>query len=74
MFGFGKLLVLLIVVVGVWYGYKLVGRRERERKRKVREQRRQRKEAVGEMTKCPVCDTYVVASGAQNCGRADCPY
>jgi len=73
-FGLGKLLVLVILVVGVWYGFKLVGRRERERKRQVREDRKQAKDSVGEMEKCPVCETYVVSSGPGNCGRADCPY
>ena len=31
-FGLGKLIVLVAVVVGVWYGFKLVSRLERERK------------------------------------------
>lgn len=73
-FGLGKLLVLVAVVVGVWYGFKLVNRLERERKRRVREQRKQDTGSVGKMEKCPVCDTYVVASDAENCGRAECPY
>ncbi len=73
-FGLGKLLVLVVVVVGVWYGFKLVSRLERERKRRVREDRKQQTDSVDEMKKCPVCDTYVVSSGARNCGRADCPY
>lgn len=27
-----------------------------------------------DMTECPVCATFVVASGAEPCGRGDCPY
>ena len=73
-FGLGKLLVLVAVVVGVWYGFKLVSRLERARKRQVRENRNQGTDSVGKMEKCPVCDTYVVASDPGNCGRPDCPY
>ncbi len=27
-----------------------------------------------DMTECPVCAIFVVASGAEACGRGDCPY
>ena len=27
-----------------------------------------------DMVQCPTCKAYVAARGAQNCGRADCPY
>ncbi len=27
-----------------------------------------------DMTECSVCTTFVVASGAEACGRDDCPY
>ena len=27
-----------------------------------------------EMVPCPVCQVYVAAGGAGNCGREDCPY
>jgi len=73
-FGFGKLIILVAVVVGVWYGFKLVSRLERERKRRVKEQRKQSADSMGNMEKCPVCDTYVVAAAAQDCGRDGCPY
>ena len=73
-FGLGKLIVLVAVVVGVWYGFKLVSRLERERKRRVKEQGRQSTDSAGKMEKCSVCDTYVVASTAQDCGRDGCPY
>ncbi len=29
---------------------------------------------TADMTECPVCATFVVASGAEACGREDCPY
>ena len=73
-FGLGKLIVLVAVVAGVWYGFKLLSRLERQRKRRLKEQRQQDKESVDKMEKCPVCDTYVVAATAQNCGGDGCPY
>jgi uncharacterized protein len=73
-FGFGKLIVLVAVVAAVWYGFKLVSRLEQQRKRRVKEQGKQDADSVGKMEKCPVCDTYVVAADAQNCGRDGCPY
>lgn len=73
-FGLGKLIVLVLVIVGIWYGFKLVSRLERERKRRISEQRSQDTESVDKMERCPVCDTYVVAATARNCGRDGCPY
>ena len=76
MFGFGpiKLIVLVAVIVAVWYGFKLISRLERQRKRRLKEQRQQDTESVDKMEKCPVCDTYVVAAAARDCGREGCPY
>jgi len=73
-FGFGKLLVLAIVVAAVWYGFKLVGRLDQQRKRKVAEAKKKPSDSIGEMEKCRVCGTYVAAGGAENCGRQGCPY
>jgi uncharacterized protein len=73
-FGFGKLLVLAIIVAVIWYGFKFVGRVDQQRKRKLDEERRKTADSIGEMEKCPVCGTYVVAGKAANCGRQGCPY
>lgn len=75
-FGFGKLIVLAVVVAAVWYGFKLITRLDQERKRKnrLREKRRQGTETVDKMEKCTVCNTYVVAATARDCGRDGCPY
>jgi hypothetical protein len=73
-FGFGKLLVLAIIVAAVWYGFKFVGRMDRQRKRKVADEQKKTADSIGEMEKCRVCGTYVVADGAENCGRQGCPY
>ncbi|MGD8809992.1 MAG: hypothetical protein PVG24_10330 [Gammaproteobacteria bacterium] len=73
-FGFGKLLVLAAIVALVWYGFKFVGRMDRQRKRKVEEDKKKSADSIGEMEKCRVCGTYVVAGRAENCGRQGCPY
>lgn len=73
-FGFGKLLVLAIIVAAVWYGYKFIGRLDKQRKEKVAKDKKKTTESVGKMEKCPVCDTYLVAAQAENCGRPGCPY
>ena len=53
---------------------KLVGRVDEVRKRKVDEERKKSPQSIGEMEKCRVCGTYVVAGSAVNCGRKGCPY
>ena len=72
--GFGKLLLLVLVVAAAWYGFKLVGRLDRQRKRKRAENKKRDAESIGKMDQCPVCGTYVVAGRAASCGRAGCPY
>jgi hypothetical protein len=85
MFGLSlsKLLVLLIVVGVVWYGFKYLKLREQQLARAARAAADQASrtarsagpEAVGpaeDLSKCPVCETYV-ARDARSCGRADCP-
>ncbi len=71
MFGFsiGKLLVLALIIAAVWYGFKLIGRRNNPP-----QESRPRDENVQDMDKCPDCGSFVPAVGARNCGRADCRY
>jgi hypothetical protein len=80
MFGlsFGKFVVLAILILVVWYGFKHVMRTERVRqgpapKRTAGESGSRRIEAE-DMTKCASCGAYVAARGASNCGRPDCPW
>ena len=73
-FGIGKLLVLVIIVAAVWYGFKLVGRLDRQRRDKIARERKKDTDSVGKMERCKVCGTYVVAGRADNCGRPGCPY
>ena len=75
MFGFSlaKLLVLAAIIAAVWYGFKIIGRRNQGPK--VAED----KPATGRISaedtvQCARCGTYVVPGAATSCGRADCPY
>ncbi len=85
MFGlpsFTKLLVLAAVLAAVWYGFKFVGRLDKQRKEEARLQKKapaasqpaKAEPNSEDMVQCPVCKSYVAASGATNCGRVDCPY
>jgi uncharacterized protein len=79
-FGFGKLAVLIGIVVAVWYGFKLVGRLDQARKQQQRGGNPTRRDSGGKVpevedtVQCPVCKAYVVAKSAGPCDRPDCPY
>jgi hypothetical protein len=84
MFGFSlpKLLVLILIIAVIWYGFKWVTEVDRDRRRKVKEEKQAAKaERSGpaqvdahDMVKCPRCGTFVAPASARNCGREDCPY
>ncbi len=87
MFGFSiaKLLFTIVIVAIVWYGFKWVGRvqagrgaeegRLRSGKPAARRSREDSAvEGAVDMVKCAVCEEYVPAGQAANCGRPDCPY
>ena len=65
-----KILVLLLVVGAVWYGFKAIGRRNM--KKQTEDARNDRIEGE-DMTACDECGTYVTAKPS-NCGRERCPY
>ncbi|MDB5411407.1 MAG: hypothetical protein JWL84_6319 [Rhodospirillales bacterium] len=80
---FGKLLVLALLILAIWYGFKYAGRVEQVRQAV----KRARAAAAGQqrgggaqrlqaedMVKCRACGTYVAAHGAGKCGRTDCPW
>lgn len=64
-----KWLVLILIVAGVWYGFKAISRRNQA---KMAEDRRER-DTVEEMTACVTCGTYVTPKQG-NCGKDGCPY
>ncbi len=94
--GLGKLFLLVLLILVIWYGFKYVNRAEEVRqtfKRAARDaaarsqartqgrgqartQARRGGPAIKaeDMVKCRACGVYVTASGASNCGRADCPW
>ncbi len=83
MFGFSltKLVVLVVAILAVWYGFKYVSRLQymREERARMRDEIN-RRESVGravdaeDMAACSSCKAYVPVKGARNCGRPDCPY
>ncbi len=88
MFGFslGKLLLLALVFLVAWYGWKYTKRVDQIRRALREEMERQRNAAQGggggakrnlpaeDLVKCKVCGAYVPAQSASACGRADCPW
>jgi hypothetical protein len=81
MFGVGlfKLLFLAGAVAGVWYLFKMLAGPSAPAA-DPESQVRGRNNAAGtraveadDMVACKVCGTFVAATGARSCGRADCP-
>ena len=75
MFGFGKILVLAVIIAAVWYGFKFVGRLQAKRQEELKDARREGdSKDAGDMVKCPQCAAFVVAGGAAKCSKSECPY
>ena len=77
MFGFSlpKLLVLILIIAAIWYGFKWVGKLDRDRKDRLRNaESGSRGEDERDLVECAACGTYVTV-GLDRCpeGRADCP-
>jgi len=85
-FGFSKLVLLAVVILVIWFGFKYMGRVEEVRRtlKRARDaaERAQARAAARsapkivaeDMVKCRSCDAYVAARGAARCGRSDCPW
>ena len=75
MFGFGKILVLALIIAVVWYGFKFVGRLQAKRQEELKNAGREgNSKDAGDMVKCPQCAAFVVAGGAAKCSKSECPY
>jgi uncharacterized protein len=82
MFGVGlfKLLFLAGAVAGVWYLFKMLAGPSVPPDPEPRVRGRasngagNRAVEADDMVACKVCGTYVAATGARSCGRADCPW
>ena len=75
MFGFSiaKLLVLVAIVAAVWYGFKIIGRRNQSSK-VARDQPENSRISAEDTVECPRCGTYIVPDSTGLCDRTDCPY
>lgn len=87
MFGFSlpKLLVLLVLLLVVWYGFKLIERRTSRReeiekaaeaavRRSVRRRRSRDRAGSVETTECATCGSFVPRESPAACERSDCPH
>ncbi len=79
MFGFSlqKLLFLGLIIAAIWYGFKWVGKLDRDRKERLRGSRNGGSSDEGggqDLAECTLCGTYVTAR-LSRCpdGHADCP-
>lgn len=90
MFGlsFTKLLLLAILIMIVWYGFKYAARIEAV-KQALRAEALRRRQAGGvgrrgemrstarpveDLVKCQRCGAFVSSQGAANCGKPQCPW
>ncbi len=75
-----KFLVLIALIAIAWYGFRLVGRRNRlssERAARAaveRDAAERRLDDAQDTTRCAVCGTFVPTGAARDCGRDRCPY
>lgn len=90
MFGlsFNKLLLLAILILVVWYGFKYAARIEAVKQSLRAEALRRRQTGsagngggmratarpVEDLVKCQHCGSFVAAVGAANCGKPGCPW
>ena len=69
-----KFLLLAAAIAIVWYGFKFVGRLNKQRQQKVDNDEDNTRLGVADTVQCPVCDAYVAADAKSDCGKANCPY
>ncbi|MBL4720104.1 MAG: hypothetical protein JKY20_03085 [Alphaproteobacteria bacterium] len=69
-----KIIVLTVIVIAVWHGFKFVGRLDSQRKAKLARQASEDAKIITDTVQCPTCNAYVNAAAPGSCGQADCPY
>ncbi len=80
LFSVSKILVLILIIAAVWYGFKFIARRNQNvgSQQPPKHIRSAKQEASDEVTQdmesCTVCGTFVPNASAKNCGRDACPY
>ncbi|MCW5751437.1 MAG: hypothetical protein KIT81_09845 [Alphaproteobacteria bacterium] len=77
--GLVKVLVLALLALGAWYGFRQFKRwQERDgarlRRRPANGTARGRAVEAEDMVQCQVCGTYVASRRSSACARQDCPY
>lgn len=82
MFSLPKLIVLIAIIAGVWYGFRWFQRLQDKRARedKVLKDKKAKsdgggsaKNAIEDMVKCPACGTFVASLSGGTCGQESCP-
>lgn len=78
----GKILLTIIAVALIWFGFKYVTRMAELKARRAKQDSSAGQpkfapvedgESVQDLIKCPSCSTYR-SSKLSSCGRSDCPY
>ena len=75
-----KILVLILIVVAVWYGFKIFGRSNQSGSKQQRSgdggagKQEESDSTAQDMESCSVCGTFVPNAVAKNCGREACPF
>jgi len=73
MLSFGKILMLVAVVLAVMVVWRWLKARDLEDgQRKARRGRSRRESITQDMEPCPACGTFI-AAGTGSCGRPECP-
>ena len=81
-FSFSKILLTVVAIALVWYGWKWINRvQARSRgeldesgRRPIQRKRRARRAAPEDLVQCTICGSYVPAEGGAPCDRPDCPF
>lgn len=69
-----KYLLLILVIAGVWYGYRYVNRKKSAPDSTPVTPPPRPQVKAEDLAACRVCGAYVAESTAKSCGRNDCPY
>jgi hypothetical protein len=74
----GKILLTIIVVALIFFGFKYLGRmaelRDRPRPPSRPGAKPEAEPEAETMVECRVCRTWQPQRGAKSCGRSDCPF
>ncbi|WP_298726026.1 hypothetical protein [uncultured Ferrovibrio sp.] len=72
-----KYLLLILVIAGVWYGFRYVNRKKAVGDKPAADtvdSQPRRPVTAEDMVACSVCGIYVAPGAAKSCGQQNCPY